>query len=172
LIIALGGINVKTVVIIAIALSLFACTTVKVSPDGSRVRAVTEVDEPNCRFIAKSKAKFDHNNHIFDLDTYYLINENGFKNMINTVALAGGDGYVIQNIDEMGAIYDIEVWDCGWNDSNAADFSKPALDPLEISANERNLCRYIKTFVHSSVWGWSKSNNFNRARRGAIHETL
>jgi hypothetical protein len=159
---------VKLVVAFIISLSLLGCAGVKLSQEGRNIRAMTEIDKPNCEFISNSATWSGWVHGWFDV-TPDQVFESGFNAAMNGVASAGGDAYVIVWNDTGGAVYEVEAWRCRWSDSKTVDNFQRAPELQEISASERGRCAYIKTIAEASNWGITKSRNYKGAKKSALN---
>jgi len=143
---------------------LLGCAT-QLSYEGSQVRAMTEADEPNCKFISEVEAS--GNWFANDLYTIDVIVDDAFNDALNTVASVGGDAYGIVS-SYAAAGYVMQAWNCGWGVNQIANLPRSATLPQQISAGERQKCDFIKTIAEGSNWGFTKKRNLRNAKNDAI----
>ena len=147
-----------------LALILLGCVT-QPTFEASRVRAMTEVDKLRCTYITDITAW----GHWF-LNEFYSIDagvDDVFNDMLNEVALVGGDGYLLTNTTG-GARNVMQAWNCGWRDKAKLDLARIDMEPLEIPVDKRSKCDYIKTIAEASNWGFTEKRNYRNAKEDAI----
>lgn len=155
----------KTFVLtVAITVGLLGCVT-QLSNEASQVRTMTAVDKPSCKYVSDVEAWGRTFTQEFgSIDTSV---DDSFNDALNAVASVGGDAYVIIGTNKTRA-YFMQAWNCGWDNNQSADLAISATPPKQISAAERQRCRFIKTIAEGSNWGISKKRNLRNAKEGAI----
>ena len=159
----------KLIIATIISLSLLGCVAVKLSQESSHIRAITEAEKPNCKYISNVATWDGWFVGLLGDWTYDQAFENGFKAAMNEVASKGGDAYAIVRSDVAGQVYEIEVWRCGWRNGPSADKYQEASQLQEISSNERMQCDFIKSIAEGSNWGVTKSRNFKGAKKDVLN---
>ena len=153
----------KVFIAFLVVTGLLNCGYVQITEEGQQTRVVTEENKVNCKYLSNVVSGAGDYYSSYDLNF-----ESGFNAAMNTVASAGGDAYSILRSNETGTIYEMEVWHCGWKDSQPRELLPQSSDPNEISEEEREKCEYVKTVADGSNWGVTKSNNFQGARNAVL----
>jgi hypothetical protein len=156
----------KLIVSISISLSLLGCNPVKLTKDGTNVRAIIELDKPNCHYISNVAAGAPF--IAYAANTYEGEFEAGVNAAFNAVAAAGGDAYAIVRSNEVGSIYEMEAWRCGWSTHKRTTAYQKASKLREISGSERGQCDFIRSIAEGSNWGVTKSRNFKGAKKDVL----
>jgi len=139
------------------AVCMLGCAT-QLSIEANQVRAMTEVDKPNCTYISDVEAR----GHDFDLSL-----DDAFYRGLNHVASVGGDSYVIRTY--YPGHYWMQAWDCGWANSYIPKLGEKAVPPTRILAQDRQECTFIKSITESSNWGITRKRNLKNATKDAIN---
>jgi hypothetical protein len=156
----------RLIVFLSISLSLLGCNPVKVTQDATKIRAITELDRPNCHYISNVAAGAP------GYAQYYNTPGGGFEAGVsaafNAVAAAGGDAYAIVSNNPEATAYEMEAWRCGWNIGKKTITYDRASQLREISDSERKQCVFIKTVLEGSNWGVTQKRNLKGAKKDAL----
>jgi hypothetical protein len=161
----LFSLHVKSAALaLPLALILLACATQQTF-EGSRVRAMAEVDKPHCRYIEDVASEV-----WVDLFAYRIPDaefDDALNEALNAVASVGGNAYTI-NAGSNCVHLMLQAWQCGWQGMPSVSAAKRTSNLQEISATDRQQCEFIRTVAEASNWGFTKGRNSRNARTDAL----